>query len=265
LNGSDTIDNTCITIHNKEIKLYRGDYRDCIKPRQKFDVILTSPPYNIGSKHPKCLTNRKKGGYDRKSWGSIEDYPDCMPEDTYQQSQLEFLLWCSKHIKHNGVIIYNHKPRHVNGRLIKPYKWFPSEDELVLHDEIVWDRGSTHNHTTAHTYQQSERLYILKKPGAKIYFKNQDFFWKENRNGGVGDVWKIPRESIKNSHNAPFPLNLARHCIRLWCPEDGIICDPYSGSGTTMIASVHEHRKFIGAEILPKYWEYAKKRMEELQ
>ncbi len=233
-------------------KIFCGDYRETITYENYFDLILTSPPYNIGSKSPKRVGKRKLGGYDAKSWGSIEEYQDSLPEAEYQEQQHEFLLWCSKAIKENGVIIYNHKVRHKDGMLMKPDKWFPSEDILVLHDEIVWDRGSTHNHCKYFTYPQSERLYVFKKPGGNIHFKNQPFYWNENTKG-LGDVWRIERDR-GNGHNAPFPIKLARQCIRMWSPPNGIVCDPYSGSGTTMIASYIEDRKFIGSEILNKYF-----------
>jgi len=242
---------------SEDITLYCGDYKKCIRPKGAFDLILTSPPYNIGSASPKIIGRRKLGGYDRKSWGAIEEYDDEMPEEQYQLSQKQFLEWCSQAIKPNGTVIYNHKPRHKDGKIIKPDRWFPSEEMLVLHDEIVWDKGSTHNHCKQFVYPQSERLYVFKKPAAHIYFKNQNYYWEdEHKRAGIGDVWRVPREG-SNGHNAPFPLKLVRQCIRLWCPPGGSVCDPYCGSGTTMIAAFLEQRSFIGSEILKKYFDMA--------
>lgn len=243
--------------------LHHGNFRDHIEVDGTVDLIVTSPPYNIGSKSPARLGGRKAGGYDAKSWGAIENYPDALPEDEYQKSQHDFLLWCARLLKPNGVIAYNHKLRHKEGRVISPTRWFPSESKLVIHDEIVWDRGSTHNHCPSFTYPQSERIYILKRPGASIYFKNQDFFWKaEDRLASVGDVWRIPPNYREADHDAPFPLNLARHCIRLWCPPEGKVCDPYSGAGTTMIASRIEGRRFIGTELMEKYFDLSVRRFK---
>ncbi len=239
-----------------DITFFRGDFKECITQERYFDLILTSPPYNIGSASPKYVGRRKLGGYDRKSWGAIEGYADAMPEDEYQASQRAFLVWCARAIKDNGVIIYNHKLRHKNGRLIKPDSWFPPESVLVLHDEIVWDKGSTHNHCNQFTYPQSERLYVFKKPEAQIHFENQNFYWDKSPRAGIGDTWRIPRE-WSNGHNAPFPLKLVRQCIRMWSPAGGVVCDPYCGSGTTMIAAFLEGRSFVGAEILAKYHEMA--------
>src|SRR5579864_4041797 len=104
--------------------LHLGHYADTLRHVQA-NLILTSPPYNIGSKSPKILTNRKYGGYDQKSWGAIEGYPDKLPEHTYQEEQKDFLRWCSVHITTRGSVLYNHKPRHQKGSLIHPFSWFP--------------------------------------------------------------------------------------------------------------------------------------------
>jgi DNA modification methylase len=218
-------------------KLLQGDFRETLDGIRGVDLFFTSPPYNIGSKCPKRLTNRRCGGYDAKSWGSIEGYDDSLPEEEYQKQQKAFLEWCERRLSPNGVIIYNHKPRHKSGNLVKPERWIlPLEDEkkLVFWDEIIWDRGSTHNHCKSYVYQQSERLYVLCRPGAKPYFQNEDFYWKP-RNGGVGDVWRITPD-YSNPHNAPFPVHLAVQCIRMWSRPGGLVCDPHSGSGTTMLA-----------------------------
>jgi DNA modification methylase len=252
-------------IEMKISDLRHGDYRGSLDNINGVNLFLTSPPYNIGSKQSKKVGGRKKGGYDAKSWGAIENYPDSMNEDDYQRSQVDFLTWCSERLADDGVIAYNHKARHVNGRMIKPERWlFRVEDEsdLVIRDEVVWDRGSTHNHTKAYVYQQTERLWILCKKGARPYFKNQPFFW-DMKNKGVGDVWRVPPD-YGNSHNAPFPEKLARQIVRMWSPPGGLVCDPYSGSGTTMVSSFIEGRSFVGSEMMENYYNNSLSRLEEV-
>jgi len=239
--------------------LFCSDYLG-VHLRKPIDLVITSPPYNIGSASPKKITNRKFGGYDSKSWGSIEDYPDNLPEDEYQKQQYDFLCWCGNHIKNTGNVIYNHKPRHKNGSLILPTTWFPNKDRLTLREVIIWDRKSTHNHTQVYTYDHYECLYVFSKPQCHPYFLNQDFFWKEQKNRGVSNVWSIPRAKL-NGHNCPFPLKMIRQIIRMWSPEGGIICDPYSGSGTTMLATYLEKRSFVGTEYLDKYYKKSYERI----
>lgn len=242
-----------------------GDFASALDNITDVNLVVTSPPYNIGSKYPKTITNRSRGGFDSKSWGSIEGYPDSLPENEYQQQQQEFLRWCERRLASGGVVVYNHKDRHVKGRIISPLEWIHKvSDVLVIHDIVVWNRGSTHNHSPAFLYPENEYLYVLKRPGDEIYFRNQDFFWKDSRHKGCGTVWTISPFGPRNPHNAPFPLHLAQHCIRLWSRPGDLVCDPYLGSGTTMIAAGLENRRFIGSEKLTKYFDLIRDRTRTL-
>lgn len=48
-----------------------------------------------------------------------------------------------------------------------------------------------------------------------------------------GDYWSIPLEKLKDSHFAIFPTELPSRIIKAFCPKDGIVLDPFAGSGTT--------------------------------
>lgn len=64
-----------------------------------------------------------------------------------------------------------------------------------------------------------------------------------------------------NTHTAIFPLSIVREMIRLLCPEDGIVLDPYVGSGTTAVASIMEGRRYVGIDIDPEYCFSARERI----
>jgi DNA modification methylase len=231
-----------------------GAFQNALVDMPKVDLIITSPPYNIGSKCERRDGKRRKGEYDPKSFGAVRSYPDNLPEDEYQRQQTDAMSWMASKLNTHGSLVYNHKPRHRERRLIKPESWF--SDDLVLTDEIVWDRFSTHNHCKSFVYQQTERIYVLSPTGyqRKQYFKNE----------GHGDVWRIPRARVVGSnHDASYPLELARRCVRLWSRPGDTVCDPYSGSGTTMIAAYLEGRKFIGAELMPVHFNESIKRFEK--
>ena len=232
--------------------LYHGDYRKKLKlEKESIDACLSSPPYNIGSKAKKKLRNRKAGEYDAKSYSAITDYADNLPEEEYQQQQIEFIEWCAEALTENGVLIYNHKDRHKDGRLISPLEWIHKQSALTLRASITWDRLGTHNFCKNFPYHIKEEIYILSK-NKKYYFKNADFPGGTRK--GVPDVWRIPKVSKKETtHNAAFPLKLAEHCVRLWCPPSGTLCDAYSGSGTAAVACYNTGRNFVGAENLKKY------------
>jgi len=50
-----------------------------------------------------------------------------------------------------------------------------------------------------------------------------------------GDVWDITTEGFKEAHFSVFPKKLVARCIACACPPDGVVLDPFSGSGTTAV------------------------------
>ena len=77
------------------------------------------------------------------------------------------------------------------------------------------------------------------------------------------DLVSYPVETIKgNGHPAVFPIALIEELIKLTCPVDGIVLDPYCGSGTTLLAAKQQKRKYIGIDINPKYCGLAKDRLK---
>ena len=58
------------------------------------------------------------------------------------------------------------------------------------------------------------------------------------------------------------PLALMRWLVRLVCPPEGIVLDPFMGSGTTGAAAALEGRRFCGIEMEPAYLEIAAARIE---
>ena len=76
-------------------------------------------------------------------------------------------------------------------------------------------------------------------------------------------VWHIPTSSYKDAHFAVFPENLIVDCIKAGCPEDGIVIDPFMGSGTTAVVARKLNRYYVGAELNPNYIDIAKKRLSK--
>ncbi len=66
-----------------------------------------------------------------------------------------------------------------------------------------------------------------------------------------------------NDHPTPKPINLMRYLIRVYCPSDGIVLDPYNGSGSTGIAAIQENNEYIGMDLDPHYIEISEKRIED--
>lgn len=241
--------------------LVQGDYSKTLSHVKNVRLILTSPPYNIGSSGMRMDGMRRLGKYDSKSFAGINTYKDNLPEEIYQKQQQDFIRWALKRLKPNGVIAYVHKNRHKNRNLITPYQWLlPLVEERVLtiYEEIVWDRGSTHNHDKGYLYPETERIFVLCRFGAKPYFKNYD---PDGRLKGMSDVWRIGRPS-NSSHDAAFPLELAKRIVTCYSKPRELVMDPYSGSGTSFIAARMLKRRFIGSELSKKHFRNACRRIE---
>ncbi len=70
----------------------------------------------------------------------------------------------------------------------------------------------------------------------------------------------------KHAHDneAPFPETLVEFFVRSFCPPDGLVCDPFSGSGTTVAAAVKAGRRGIGIDIRQSQIDLGEKRLAEI-
>lgn len=222
------------------INLYNDD---CLKILQNLnknsiDLIITSPPYNLGNKHH--TGNKYHSSYDDK-----------MPENEYQIWQINVLNECFRVLKDNGSMIYNHKNRISKGVQISPYEWI-LKTKFIVKQEIVWINRSQ-NFDKIRLYPFTERVYWLaKNPKTKLINtlnKYDVFDWNE---------WKPV--GTKGKHTRAFPEKMVEDFLSLF-PSANIILDCFMGSGTTGIVCKNTNRKFIGIEKDKTYFEIAKKRI----
>ena len=82
---------------------------------------------------------------------------------------------------------------------------------------------------------------------------------REHRN--KRNVWTVSTKPLKESHFATFPVDLIEPCILAGCPERGIVCDPFFGSGTTGVAAKKHNRHYVGIELNPEYIKIAQERL----
>lgn len=95
--------------------------------------------------------------------------------------------------------------------------------------------------------------------------------WKSRTNTGPGggqytvrnkrDVWTVPVRPNKETHFATYPEELIVSCIFAGCPENGVVLDPFMGSGTTGIVARKLGRNYVGTELNPEYLKMAERRI----
>lgn len=89
------------------------------------------------------------------------------------------------------------------------------------------------------------------------------YFLKYHPKGSKpGDVWDIIPEDTqrRESHFAPFPIDLCRMPLLATCPVGGIALDPFCGTGTTLLAARHLGLKSVGIDISRRYLELTQER-----
>ena len=75
-------------------------------------------------------------------------------------------------------------------------------------------------------------------------------------------VWTVSTKPFPGAHFATFPPDLIEPCILAGCPCDGIVLDPFFGSGTVGLVALKNARNYIGIELNPDYAEMARNRIE---
>jgi DNA modification methylase len=93
------------------------------------------------------------------------------------------------------------------------------------------------------------------------------YFLKYHPNGSKpSDVWDIlPEDTQKRkSHFAAYPEDLCRIPILATCPQEGIVLDPFCGTGTTMLVASYLCRKSVGIDISDEYIKLAEERCRTL-
>ena len=92
------------------------------------------------------------------------------------------------------------------------------------------------------------------------------YFLFYNPNGSmISDVWQIIPEDTQGRklHFAPFPEDLVKTPIVLTCPPNGIVLDPFVGTGTTSYVATQLGRRSIGIDMAQEYLELAEDRCSE--
>jgi site-specific DNA-methyltransferase (adenine-specific) len=87
-------------------------------------------------------------------------------------------------------------------------------------------------------------------------------------NEEIENVWSVTRihkeDPEREDHPTQKPLELMERIIKVSSPVNGIVLDPFMGSGTTAVACIKLNRSYVGFEINSNYCEIIKKRIEKI-
>lgn len=228
---------------------------DCIEIMQKMpdksiDLTVTSPPYNLKNSTGNGMKDGRGGKWSNAALlQGYSHYDDNMPHEKYVAWQRRCLEEMMRLLKEDGAIFYNHKWRVQDGLLQDRQdivKGFP------VRQIIIWKRSGGINFNPGYFLPTYEVIYLIAKKKFKLAPKAN----------AHGDVWEF-NQDLKNSHPAPFPLDLIDRIIT--STKAKVILDPFMGSGTTALAAKINKRQFIGIDISPKYCKMAEKRLSKYQ
>ena len=236
-------------------------HADCLKHMtekmadESIDMIITSPPYNVGKDYDDDLT--------------FEQYRDLLRN-----------VWRETHrvLVDGGRACVN--VANVGRKPYIPLNAIVSADMVdlgfLMRGEIIWNKAASAGTSCAwgswmsasNPVLRDVHEYILvfsknsfsraKKDAAKSTIEKDSFLeWTKS-------IWTFPTESAKRvSHPAPFPVELPRRPIELYTFEGDTVLDPFIGSGTTAAASQATGRDWVGYEISEEYADVAWKRMQQ--
>ena len=141
---------------------------------------------------------------------------------------------------------------------------------FISRQDIVWNKPAANPFTGTDRFRcEHEYLFHFVKR-IPYYFdhsigrlrKYSD--WSNSKDGVlIGDVWHIP-QTKNTDHIATFPESLVRVPILSTCPIDGLVLDPFIGSGTTAVVAAKNGMDYLGFEINKEFALLAEKKLDNL-
>jgi site-specific DNA-methyltransferase (adenine-specific) len=241
---------------HKNVSLYQGDATNPKLFSAPFiDVIITSPPYNVGIEYN---SNDDTLSYERYLEFSEQWMSNCY---NWSHPEARFLLNIPLDKNKGG-------NRSVGSHLTK----LAQDVGWKYQSTIVWNEGNISRRTAWGSWLKASAPTVI-APVELIVVLYKDH-WKKTRGTKESDIkrdefmswtnglWTFNGESKKRiGHPAPFPKELPYRCIKLFSYVEDTIFDPFAGSGTTLIVAQNNKRKTVGVELDTTYFELAKARI----
>jgi len=251
---------------SERIVVYPGDCLEMLRaiPAESMQLIVTSPPYNIGKEYEKrlhldvylrqqaqviaeCVRTLAPTGSLCWQVGNYVDQGAIIPLDT-----VLYPIFSGLGLRMRNRIIWHfehglHCSRRFSGRY-ETIIWFTKSDEYVFNLDAV--------------------RVPQKYPGKKYFKGPKAGQYSCNPLGkNPGDLWVIPNVKSnhveKTEHPCQFPVELIERLVLALTNEEDWVLDPFLGTGTTVIAAIRHGRRGVGAETVPKYVQLARQRIQQ--
>ena len=242
-------------LENKDYEIWNGDCLELMKniPNNSIDCIICDLPYY------KIVKNE----FDNQ-WKTLDEY----------LSFVENIIQEYNRICKDNSNIFVFTSRQLNHKICNILDKYFKEERI-----IIWARKRAFNNTRGKALSSGYEPIAFYKKG-KPYFNNIKIKVESNRReykegilkDGIclSDVWTdinaLPHNSKeKVAHPTQKPIKLIERILSISTKEGDTVLDNCMGSGTTGVACVNLHRKFIGIEKDEKYFEIAKTRIKEFK
>lgn len=223
--------------------------------KEFIDLIVTSPPYNVGIDY--------NSNDDSVSYEDYLDFSRQWIKNCYRWSKPHARLLLNIPLDKN-----KGGHRSVGADLTR----IAQDSAWNYHSTIVWNEGNISRRTAWGSWMSASAPFVI-APVELIVVLYKDS-WKKRLGSKTSDIsreefmawtngmWTFNGESKKRiGHPAPFPRELPYRCIKLFSYIDDVVFDPFLGSGTTLIEAHNNHRIGVGVEIDKSYCELAQSRL----
>ena len=217
------------------------------------DLIITSPPYNVGV-----------------DYQSIDDNLDYAK---YLKFTRSYLTRCYDWLKSDGRLCLNiplDKNKGGQKSVGADITTIAKSVGFQYQSTIVWNEGNISRRTAWGSWMKASAPYIIAPVELIVVFYKEQ--WKKESGSRISDIerdefiewtnglWTFPGENRK-LYPAAFPFELPKRCVKLFSYVGDTVLDPFAGSGTTLDAAQSLGRKWIGIDIGEKAIETIQERM----
>lgn len=134
----------------------------------------------------------------------------------------------------------------------------------LLRNIIIWHKPNAMPCAAKDRFTVDFEYIFFFTKSKRYYFEQQKETSKEKIPRNKRCVWSICSKGIEGDHCAVYPEKLIETPLKAGCPENGIVLDPFMGSGTTALVALKQNKKYLGIELNPAYQKLAEKRIKEL-